>query len=189
MDDLQINIMTEQWKDIKGYEYLYEISNLGRCKRLARDKYALEELIIKPELRPNGNLSYKLTGKKKPKNITIGKLVYLHFVDDSLDYSDTLSIKYLDGNSLNNRADNLVKTDSYNYIKKGYRDLNEMIDEDTKYEILRLFYETHNNIDSEIAKQVGLDRVTVSWFLSKHLEYKKNKINNRKYSDIDWGEL
>ena len=30
--------MKETWKDIKGYEGLYQISNLGRVKSLKRNK-------------------------------------------------------------------------------------------------------------------------------------------------------
>ena len=29
--------MTEIWKDIKGYEGLYQVSNLGRCRSLDKD--------------------------------------------------------------------------------------------------------------------------------------------------------
>ena len=34
------NIMEEIWKDIKGYEGLYQVSNLGRIKSLKRKVYA-----------------------------------------------------------------------------------------------------------------------------------------------------
>ena len=37
----------EIWKDIKGYEGLYQISNLGRVKSLPRNGTILEERILK----------------------------------------------------------------------------------------------------------------------------------------------
>ncbi|AWD92311.1 HNH endonuclease domain protein [Enterococcus phage ZXL] len=36
--------MIEEWKDIKGYEGLYQVSNLGRVK----SKYRKSERILKP---------------------------------------------------------------------------------------------------------------------------------------------
>lgn len=37
----------EQWKSIKGYEELYEVSNLGRVKSLPRNGTIKEEKILK----------------------------------------------------------------------------------------------------------------------------------------------
>lgn len=56
--------MQEIWKDIKGYEGLYQVSNLGRVKGLKRNK------ILKPGKDKDGYLyvtlynMYKLKGKK-----------------------------------------------------------------------------------------------------------------------------
>lgn len=48
-------IETEVWKDIKGYEGLYQVSNMGRVKSLERiiirkngSKMPVKERILKP---------------------------------------------------------------------------------------------------------------------------------------------
>lgn len=48
--------MEEVWKDIKGYEGLYQISNLGRVKSLPRmiKKRKCEEIIKIPSLAGKG---------------------------------------------------------------------------------------------------------------------------------------
>jgi len=54
MEKLETN-MTEVWKDIKGYEGLYQVSNRGRVKSLERtvsarsgSKRIIRERILKP---------------------------------------------------------------------------------------------------------------------------------------------
>lgn len=39
--------MTEIWKDVKGYEGLYQISNLGRIKALEKQRMVIDENIRK----------------------------------------------------------------------------------------------------------------------------------------------
>lgn len=41
--------MIEEWRPIKGYEGLYEVSNLGRVKGFAKG-----EKIMKPQLKKTG---------------------------------------------------------------------------------------------------------------------------------------
>ena len=57
----------EIWKDITGYEGLYQVSNLGRVKSLKNDK----EKILKPVISSKGYLFVNLCkqGKQKPTNI------------------------------------------------------------------------------------------------------------------------
>lgn len=72
--------MTEIWKDIKGYEGLYQISNFGRVKSLARyvvnnkngGKRLMEETLLYPS--DNGN-GYKIIGLRKSK---VRKNHYIH---------------------------------------------------------------------------------------------------------------
>ena len=54
--DYQQKIVDEIWKDIPNYEGLYQVSNLGRVKRIfvndkTRNQYSYDkdELILKPQ--------------------------------------------------------------------------------------------------------------------------------------------
>jgi hypothetical protein len=66
----------EIWKDVKGYEGLYKVSNFGRVKTLYHGK----ERILKPYKAYNGYLLVNLWKDGKKKNYRIHRLVYEAFV-------------------------------------------------------------------------------------------------------------
>lgn len=93
--------MQENWKDIKGYEGLYQISNLGRV-RSARG-------ILKPQKRQHGYLGIMLYGKgghatRGFKHCSIHRLVAEAFIPNPYGYSE---VNHIDEDKTNNRADNL----------------------------------------------------------------------------------
>ena len=61
----------EIWKDIKGYEGLYQVSNFGRVKSLKFGK----EKILKPLKFTKGYLGVRLYKDLAVKTITIHRLV------------------------------------------------------------------------------------------------------------------
>ena len=67
----------EIWKSIKGYEDIYEVSNLGKVKSLRFGK----EKILKGTLNKCGYLVVGLTKDKNPKVRTIHQLVAVAFLD------------------------------------------------------------------------------------------------------------
>lgn len=64
-------MQTEIWKPVKGYEGLYEVSNLGRVKSL---KYGREK-VLKPGDDNNGYLFVKLYKDGKRKHFKVHRLV------------------------------------------------------------------------------------------------------------------
>ena len=81
-----MQIIAEIWKDIQGYEGLYQVSNLGRVKSLGRfvDKlkchYWQEEKILKLHKKHNGYLGVILLKDRKFKNFKVHRLVALAFI-------------------------------------------------------------------------------------------------------------
>ena len=61
--------MNEEWRDIEGYEGLYQVSNLGRVKSLRDKNNKKRELILKPKIMRNGYLKVDLCKNGKQKNI------------------------------------------------------------------------------------------------------------------------
>jgi len=60
--------MTETWKPIAGYEGIYEVSDLGRVKRVAPSKHSYPGKILAGGLDQDGYrilLLYKLDGKRR----------------------------------------------------------------------------------------------------------------------------
>lgn len=114
--------MNEIWKDIKGYEGKYQVSNLGRVKSLQRwsgTKYYNREYVLNNYLNKNNGYVYVyLTKNNKSKNIRLHKLVAEHFIDNPNNYSQ---INHIDGNKENNQANNLEWCDSSYNIKDMYK--------------------------------------------------------------------
>lgn len=111
--------MKEIWKDIKGYERLYEISNKGNVKSLnkkiqrSNDRIqTFKERKLKPGLSKNGYLTVQLFKNKKGKTKYIHKLVAEAFIPNLDNYP---IINHKDENKQNNYVDNLEWcTYSYN---------------------------------------------------------------------------
>ena len=103
--------LNEIWKPIKGYEGLYEVSNLGRVKSLVNNKGQYREKILKHNIR-NGYPSVTLCKNKKLKSFAIHRLVAEAFLPNP----DNLPcVNHKDENRLNNFVDNLEWcTYSYN---------------------------------------------------------------------------
>lgn len=79
-------IMKEEWRDIKGYEGFYQVSNLGRVKSLerkVRSQYGfrtIPEIIRKPNKNLFGYLMLLLSKKGVNKPYTIHRLVAETFI-------------------------------------------------------------------------------------------------------------
>ena len=101
--------MTEIWKDIVGYEGLYQVSNLGNVKRLKGYKgrgkgYIVEEHLIKPSINSNGYQNVVLCKNGKTKTFTMHRLVAIAFLYNS----DNLpEVNHKDEDKTNNCVDNL----------------------------------------------------------------------------------
>ena len=75
----------EEWRDIKGYEGLYQISNLGRVKSLPRkirNQHCKNEYIKTPIPDKDGYLRVTLYDRGRNKTYAIHKLVAIHFLDN-----------------------------------------------------------------------------------------------------------
>ena len=98
--------MEEVWKDIDGYEGLYQISNLGRVKSLARNEMFCKrpETILKPFLCGSGYQEIILTKNAERKPKLIHRLVAEAFVPNT---DGRREVNHKDGNKGNNVVANL----------------------------------------------------------------------------------
>ena len=105
----------EEWRPVKGYEGLYEVSNMGRIKSVARlttrpcqygikNEYRIPEKILHANLSTGGYLCVNLSHDGKEVTKRIHRLVAIHFCKG---YRDGMVVNHIDEDKTNNRADNL----------------------------------------------------------------------------------
>lgn len=104
--------MIEIWKDIKGYEGLYQVSNLGNVKSLERyvtapqngGKRLLKEKSLKQSISKTGYYVVALSKNHVAMTKKVHRLIAEAFIPNLLDKPH---INHIDGNKLNNDIINL----------------------------------------------------------------------------------
>ena len=103
--------MKEIWKDIKGYEGLYQVSNYGRVKSLAKTiiysngrEHFYPEKILKPCKQKNGYFKIGLVKDGNYKNVFVHRLVAYAFIPKPQNCDQ---VNHKDENRQNNRSNNL----------------------------------------------------------------------------------
>jgi hypothetical protein len=101
----------KEWKDIPGYEGLYQASNLGNIKSLQKYSgkgigHLTKEKILKQVLGTYGYFKIKLYKDGKPKTFEVHKLVCMAFLNHT-PCGHELVVNHKDLNKQNNNVCNL----------------------------------------------------------------------------------
>ena len=103
--------MQEIWKDIEGYEGLYQVSNLGNVKSLDRfvphkklGKKFCAGVMMSTHINNPGYVTVNLCKDNRCKSHDVHRLVAMAFVDG---FKDGLEVNHIDENKQNNQANNL----------------------------------------------------------------------------------
>ena len=97
----------EIWKNIKGYEGLYQVSNMGRVKSLERKNSqgrTVKERILKPAVKKAGYVEVNLYAGGKPKTCKVHRLVCEAFNDNR---DEKPEVNHINEIKTDNRACNL----------------------------------------------------------------------------------
>lgn len=159
----------EIWKDIKGYEGLYQVSDLGRVKSLdkkvtdsiGREKLYKGQLLNACTQKGRKRKLVFLTHKGKRKTVFVHKLVMQAFVGEP----NGLEVCHTDGDEGNNELSNLrYDTKSENQIdmyRYGSKSSAGKLTPDEVAEV-RYLLENTNLYQKTIAKKYGISQPTVS---------------------------
>lgn len=108
----------EIWKDVIGYEGIYQVSNLGRIKRISNNhlcniKYQ-GEYYLKPLDNGKGYLRMKLSNNGHSKRVMLHRIIAEAFINNP---ENKKVINHINGNKKDNRIENLEWcTQSYNCL-------------------------------------------------------------------------
>ena len=126
--------MEEEWRDVKGYEGLYQVSNLGRVKSLERFVKRedgkinhIMERILSFQINPrSGRPQLSLNKNNHRKMMKLYRLVALAFVEND-DIINKTCVNHKDGDVLNCKADNLEWCTYSENLQHAYDELNRPV--------------------------------------------------------------
>ena len=108
--------MVEEWKDIEGFEGLYQISNFGNVRSLdhitvKRNTGTPVMFLGKPvklQVGYRGHVRVTLHNQKHKVTRSVAKLVAYHFLPGFKEEALYRNVKFKDGDCSNCRIDNLM---------------------------------------------------------------------------------
>lgn len=107
--------MQEEWREIPGYEKLYEVSTLGKIR-----KYGEEHMLL-PTFNEKGYFTIHLRKNKKTKFCVLHRLVAQTFPEYCGEWFDECVVHHKDHNRINNCVDNLkvLSREDHSFIHRA----------------------------------------------------------------------
>ncbi len=172
--------MQEIWKDIEGYEGLYQVSNLGRVSSSPRNGTILNKRILKNILSNSGYFLVDLSKNNIQKKVLVHRLVAKTFIPNP---KNKLQVNHINGIKTDNRVDNLewvtAKQNNLHARKIGlvndYGSNNKL----SKFtnEQIKFIRDNYIKNDKEfgcraLAKKFNVSKSTISYIINNKTYYK-----------------
>ena len=157
--------MTEEvWRDVKGYEGLYQVSDQGRVKSLERkNSYGrtVKERILKPAFDGWGYLIVTLCAGGKRKNLMVHRLVCEAFNDNR---DEKPEVNHINEIKTDNRACNLewcTRRENLNHGKRSERSAKTLSKPICQYTLDEKIVKTWTSL-TEVKRQTGFGQSHIS---------------------------
>lgn len=151
----------EIWKDIRGYEGLYQISSLGNIKSYPKKYQHNSIVVLKPSTNQYGYKYIGLYKNKERKSYLIHRLVAEAFIPNP---NNLPQINHKDENKQNNCVDNLEWCSNEYNASYGTRNIRSSITQGTKinqYDKNNNYITSYHSIN-EAAKKTGISEGNIS---------------------------
>lgn len=160
--------MKEEWREIKGYEGYYEVSNIGNIRSMERyvnsknKSIALKKAKSINMSKRGAYISVKLSKENKEKTFSVHRLVALMFIPNP---ENKLEVNHIDGNKMNNFVGNLewcTRSEnglhSYkNGLQSGRKGSKHHFTNLREYDIIQMFFDLNKGLTKrEISIKYGL---------------------------------
>ena len=114
MEYTDIELKNEKWKDIEGYDGMYQVSSLGRVRSKKYGRWK----VLRPQKNRDGYLSVNLSKNSNQKRHSVHRLVAKAFIDNDNTLND--QVNHRNEDKTDNRVTNLEWCDrSYNITYNG----------------------------------------------------------------------
>ena len=145
----------EVWKDVKGYEGLYKVSNLGDVWSVTKNRKLI------PCKHKRGYLLVKFTVNQKAKNFYVHRLVAEAFIENP---NSKKEVNHKDGDKTNNRVENLEWCSGFENMihsyESGLRDMPVLVPV-SMFSLDGLFICNYESM-SEASRETGVNLANMS---------------------------
>ncbi|HFJ9472606.1 TPA: NUMOD4 domain-containing protein [Bacillus paranthracis] len=167
--------MSEIWKDIEGYEGLYQVSNLGSIKSMPNRKYKSER-IKSLVVSTKGYVRVCLSKNGKAKTLLVHRVVAKAFINNP---DNKAQVNHINGIKTDNRKDNLEWVSLQDNNKHAHKNgliadnsgskngLSKLTEENV-IEIRRL-YSNGDISQSKLAKRYGVAQSLINRIIVRKL--------------------
>jgi hypothetical protein len=183
--------MEEIWKDVNGYEGIYQVSSFGRMRRISQEqnrktprspKY---RYVIGSTSSKTSKGKYRLVGLGKRKRELLHRIVALTFIPNP---KNKPQVNHIDGNPQNNKVDNLEWNTASENAFHAYRVLGNIQTKETKLKRAKKLYKkvidtSNNKIYSSVKEYAEIKKQRYNTVVRKLNGYCKNNLNICYYNE------
>ena len=114
----QLPLQAEEWRAVVGYEGLYEVSNLGRVRRVGAGRGATVGRILETRSDRNGYRFVELTHHGQRHGVSVHRLVAAAFLGPS---PEGQQVNHIDRDKMNSALSNLEYVTPSENVAHAYR--------------------------------------------------------------------